>query len=58
MTPAEQQEFNKLYPDLESQMSKDLKAGDWEPDEQIEFANGGLVRAPDYFDNLDVLLRG
>lgn len=58
MTPAEQQEFNKLYPDLESQMSKDLKAGDWEPDEQIEFANGGLVRAPDYFDNLDVFLRG
>lgn len=58
MTPAEQQEFNKLYPNLESQMSKDLKAGDWEPDEQIEFANGGLVRAPDYFDNLDVFLRG
>ena len=58
MTPAEQQEFNKLYPDLESQMSKDLKAGDWEPDEHIEFAQGGLVRAPDYFDNLDVFLRG
>ena len=58
MTPAEQQEFNKLYPDLESQMSKDLKAGDWEPDEPIEFAQGGLVRAPDYFDNLDVFLRG
>ena len=58
MTSAEQQEFNKLYPDLESQMSKDLKAGDWEPDEHIEFAQGGLVRAPDYFDNLDVFLRG
>ena len=58
MTSAEQQEFNKLYPDLESPMSKDLKAGDWEPDEHIEFAQGGLVRAPDYFDNLDVFLRG
>jgi hypothetical protein len=28
----------------------------WEPDDVIEFAEGGLVQAPAYFDNLDEFL--
>lgn len=53
MTPAEQQEFNRLYPDLKSKLSDEVdNMGDWE----VEFANGGLVQAPDYFNDLDAFL--
>jgi hypothetical protein len=58
MTEAEQHEFNKLYPDLESTLSKQLDEGDWIPDDEIEFANGGLVRAPEFYNDLEVFLRG
>lgn len=54
MTFEEQQEFNKLYPNLESDLSRQLNEGDWE----VEFAEGGLVRGPDFFENLEAFLRG
>lgn len=54
MTAEEQQQFNQQYPDLESTFTKELNSGDWE----VEFAEGGLVRAPEFFDNLDMFLRG
>lgn len=52
MTHEQQQDFNRRFPDLKSRMSQELESGDWEP----EFAEGGLVRGPEFFDNLDMFL--
>ena len=49
-------ETKRLYderPDLRDWFDEAFDAGFWEPD----FAEGGLVAQPDYFDDLDAFLR-
>jgi hypothetical protein len=58
MTHEEQQAFNKQYPNLKSRMSEELdRLGleGWEVEEH-NFAEGGLVRPNNYFDDLNAFL--
>lgn len=61
LTPEEQAALHASNPSLQSKMGKALDDPNfndgWEPDEEIEFAEGGLVRQPEHFDNLDMFLR-
>lgn len=60
MTREEQQAFNQQFGDIKSKLQEELddpnfNAG-WEPDEEVNFAEGGLVRPQNYFDDLNAFL--
>lgn len=61
MTREEQQAFNQQFGDIKSKLQEELDDPNfndrWEPDEEFNYAEGGLVRGPDFFDNLDAFLR-
>lgn len=60
MTKEEQQVFNRQYPSLKTKVTEELDNGwgdGWEPDEEFNFAEGGRIPEPNYFDDLNAFLR-
>lgn len=60
MTNEEQQVFNRQYPSLKTKVTEELDNGwgdGWEPDEEFNFAEGGRIPEPNYFDDLNAFLR-